>query len=283
MEGDTALFGASGEGHVAVVRYLVSEGKATVDLQHATQGMTPLFLAVNHNFLEVARILVLEGHASVDLTMACGTTPLCHAAEQGHVDIVRFLVLEGRATVDLQKPHYGITPLFEAVSSSHDVDVVRFLVVEGNARVDIPADFAAGECYPLLVASGQGNLDIVRCLVDDGKANIHQKNHFEFNAVQVAAANNHTSVVKYLVKRGADLDSEAASPYAFPGMHGTPLEIAQRTGASEAAEYLARKVRAQCCAQGKTQKCSRCEQVEYCSRACQTRHWRSHKPNCKRT
>ncbi len=30
-----------------------------------------------------------------------------------------------------------------------------------------------------------------------------------------------------------------------------------------------------------TKKCGRCTQVKYCSKICQTRHWKSHKSRCK--
>lgn len=73
-----------------------------------------MLTAVNHGRSEVVRWLIREGKASVDQADNAGKTPLYNAAYYGHAEIVQWLIGEGNASVD-QANDVGQTPLFAAV------------------------------------------------------------------------------------------------------------------------------------------------------------------------
>ena len=90
----TALFAASKNGHLEVVRLLL---QANADKDKAIfDGSTPLYKAAENGHWEVARLL-LEASADKDKATHDGATPLYIAAETGHWEIAR-LLLEANAT-----------------------------------------------------------------------------------------------------------------------------------------------------------------------------------------
>jgi len=50
----------------------------------------------------------------------------------------------------------------------------------------------------------------------------------------------------------------------------------------ETTDYLAKKRCGACGSLTNTKACGGCGRVSYCSRACQKKDWRAHKPVCKR-
>jgi ankyrin repeat protein len=95
-KGWTALHGASGSGHLPVVRYLLKKG-AMVDMGQSTRG-SALEWACTYGHVKVARLLLQHG-AIVDAVSGYHKTTLLHMASKAdHVEVVR-LLLEHRANI----------------------------------------------------------------------------------------------------------------------------------------------------------------------------------------
>ena len=92
--GNTPLHCACNSGHLAVVRYLVEDRGAQVDVRNSN-GFTPLHLACNNGHLAVVQYLVEEHGAHVDVRDNGDDTPLYVACCNGHLAVVS--IFGGRA------------------------------------------------------------------------------------------------------------------------------------------------------------------------------------------
>jgi len=88
----TPIFGACSFGSLDVVRYLINERGARIDVRNDF-GETPLFSACNRlsGDPEVARYLVTECGAQVDVEDNRGKSPLDYARSSYNVKMIKFL------------------------------------------------------------------------------------------------------------------------------------------------------------------------------------------------
>jgi len=85
------LFKAAGQGNIALVRYHLQQG-VDPNFQHAEYFSCPIFEAIRQGHLEVVRILVEEGNARIDVDEdLTDKTPLEVALEEGQHWIVDYL------------------------------------------------------------------------------------------------------------------------------------------------------------------------------------------------
>ena len=76
--------------------------------------------------------------------------------------------------------------------------------------------------YPLLIASGMGDLVRIRKLVEEG-IDVNASNSANLTALQVAAADGHFDIVQYLLQQGADrvkADNDGFSPLIWAARNG---------------------------------------------------------------
>lgn len=95
------------------------------------------------------------------------------------------------------------TSLVRAVKIS-DTDRVRTLMY---ANVDVNEKNYAG-ITPLTIAAEKGNMDIIKMLVEDGKANVNDKSSYGITPLISAAAAGNDEVVSYLISHGADVTAK---------------------------------------------------------------------------
>ena len=104
-------------------------------------------------------------------------------------------------------------------------DVISFLLNNQSTDVDISNKF--GET-PLMIASIEGNLPLVKTLVQDKKA---QLDHIGWTPLHYASSRGHLEVAQFLLANGAIVDSMS------PG-NTTPLMMAVQSGNEQLVKLL---------------------------------------------
>ena len=209
--GETALHIASIWGRVEAVRELLSgHGRAAnANLQEGVDGLTPLHMAVHCGHAAVVRALIREGGAVLDLRSNLGETPLHEAVSEGVslrgqvlVDVVRGLlsVESGRAVVDAVDD-YGCTALHYAAKKGR-IEAGRLLLAEGGAS---PMVVGINGITALHLAAAFGHLAFVQLLLENGAA-IDAKDGGGWTPLTFAVRNGQHGTVDLLLANGASVD-----------------------------------------------------------------------------
>ena len=124
--------------------------------------------------------------------------PLNYACISGHCGLVGQLIGAGADVNSVQ--HQGITALSWVCQHGH-FGVAKALL-DAGAAVDV-GDITDGQ-GPLLIAAGHGHLSIVKLLVRRG-ANVNQAMHDGDTALHFACQSGFVDVCEYLLDHGADI------------------------------------------------------------------------------
>ncbi|UKZ52676.1 hypothetical protein TrVGV298_006457 [Trichoderma virens] len=92
--------------------------------------------------------------------------------------------------------------LLEWAIEKDDAEMIKLLL---DDSIDLRAKDDTG-WNPLISASRNGQADIVRLIIDTGKADIDLKDNNGFTALSWAIKNNHEDVARLLLERGANVD-----------------------------------------------------------------------------
>ena len=200
-----------------------------------------VFIAISENNLDKVKTYFEEGgdiHEIEDTSSAdTRCNPLHYAVLHTRLEIVKYLVEKG-ADVNKMHSRNGYAPLHFAAKSSRSNNVAKWIVkylVENGARVNIKAGLQLNGPTPLDFASSINSLDIVKYLVEIGKAgvtdrslrhachwddlrllkylvnkggNVKSKTDDGETLLHYACEWSSLEIVKYLVKKGADVNSK---------------------------------------------------------------------------
>ena len=96
-----------------------------------------------------------------------------------------------------------------------ELEIVKYLVEEKRANINKKEE--KNGCNALHCASMYGHLGIVKYLVEEKGANINEKEQDGKTALHYASESGYLEIVKYLVEKGADLclKTNRSEKYAF--------------------------------------------------------------------
>ncbi|KAI2490607.1 serine/threonine kinase [Fragilaria crotonensis] len=194
--GATALYIASQNGHLEVVRELLQHDNVDVNLQCTDDGATALYMASQQGHLEVVRELLQHDNVDVNLQCTSGATALYTAIQNGHVEVVRKLLQIDNVDVNIQSTD-GTTALYIASQDGH-LEVVRELLQHDN--VDVNLQCTNDGTTALYMASQRGRLEVVRELLHHGKVEVNLQRKDGRTALHTASRNGHVELFRELLQ-----------------------------------------------------------------------------------
>jgi len=224
---------------------------ADVQKEESTHKGAALGIAADKGYGKIVRMLVAR-EANLEQRNKCGWTALHMAVNHNHEEIVEFLIEKGASTSNYSEK--GFTPIMKAVECNY-VKVLKMLLFCAQTKqqhVDI--------------MSGQG-----------------------FTALFYAVHDNRPQCLLELLKAGATHTTrfywpELGDLLTYEGLatHYKHSHLAQLI------KNFSMPFENGCVACGSEQKklvkCGRCLAAQYCSRACQEKHWKfmGHRYDCKK-
>lgn len=232
-EKKTPLYYACVGNHTGVAEYLLGKG-VRADGDASSKESSPLMHAVNHLNWELVELLVGAG-ADVNYVDMTGLSVLSNAIERENIHMMEYFLQRG-ATVE-QCRHQGClaTSIPFLVVVRDDPEVVKLFIEHGmsvkyttnvmsilcqavilghNRTVNMLLENGAlpekdNTFYiPLLLAARNGDIEIVRDLLDHGDL-VNKTDKNERSALLEAAQNGEGDTVELLLSRGANIHQES--------------------------------------------------------------------------
>lgn len=222
---NNALFEASANGHLEVVRWLVKHGvnvdslnpyvKSDLDarfnlLIDSRFGFSALSIAAYNGHLEVVKYLILVGKANIKLSAKNGNychtkrvnkgdTALLLAAKGGRISVVRWLFTEH--LVDIGSENTNGDNCLTIATASNQLKMIMWLI-----HVHKPdLNFQNTDMQSVLViAAYWGHVKIVQYLLTQPGIKINHPGYGGVTALHQAAYHGHLRIIRLLVKVGAD-------------------------------------------------------------------------------
>jgi ankyrin repeat protein len=251
-DGMTALHWAAYRDDLPMAEILLA-AKANPELETRVGAVTSLILAARNGSAPMIAALLKAG-ADPSKAASTGGSPLMAAATAGNVDAVKTL-LDAGADLNARERTNGQTALMFAAWEDR-ADAIRLLIARGAhpglttfvTLLDEPqfdddglpiarrkgqqsgGNSVMGGMTALLFAARDGNLEGVKALVESG-ADVNQMSGGDASsAINIAIANGHYTVGKYLLDHGADpnlANLDGLTPlYATVNMRFAPVSWA---------------------------------------------------------
>ena len=235
VEVDKTLIWAAQNNHLNLVRYLVEKGGANVVVKNQLRYIA-LVHAAQNNHLNMVKDLVEEYVGNVEAKNRLIYEALKHAAQKGHLDIIRYFV-EKEANVEEKD-----ILIYKALEhATGHLKIVIYLIKECGTNVDSKKDFVfmaqmwahpndrlniirhfKNELYQsgflnqiLLFSARNGHSEIVKCLVEECKANVEAKDGNGNTALDFALEYRKVDTAKYLRDKGASLNENSMKRIEF--------------------------------------------------------------------
>ena len=190
---------AAKQGKLYSVQYLLEQNLAKIESLDDHE-CTPLHCACNNGHLDIVQYLIGQKGANKEAKDSNGYKPLHCACINGYLDIVEYLVKKQDVDRDsLSKFDYA--PIHYACMRGQ-IEIVKFLCQKDVCLKYIYSN-PKGKKTILQCAAWQGNIDIVKFLVESG-ANVNGRGENKSTPLMEAATYGHKDVIIYLLKHGAN-------------------------------------------------------------------------------
>ncbi|XP_014775454.1 alpha-latrocrustotoxin-Lt1a [Octopus bimaculoides] len=199
-EGQTPLLQACNCGFTDIVRFLISEG-SHVNLSRNHNDERALHIAAGAGHIEVVRVLLEESRANIEiqtLLLQGGMTPLHKAVRNGHLDVVRYLCEKG-ANVEARDVD-NKRPIHMAIDT--DAPQILQVLIDNNADVNATDKFGSS---PLHYAIQMKSLEMVKMLLETERVNLNQPNRRGDYPLHLAVNRRSEAITLALVKAGCNI------------------------------------------------------------------------------
>lgn len=178
---------AAATGNASELQWLLDQG---IDPNMSDYDLrTPLHLAAEECHMQCVEVL-LKCEADVNAADRWGTTPLGGIEALMHVSEDTGRVVE---VAELLRKAGG--------------EVSMFLLPGVDENQPLTRRLSKNPKFELIQAASDGDLAMVRRLLESGTCSVNAVDHDSRCALHRASANGHLAVVKYLVEHGADVNS----------------------------------------------------------------------------
>ncbi|XP_052228466.1 E3 ubiquitin-protein ligase MIB2-like isoform X2 [Dreissena polymorpha] len=223
-QGLTALTIASHEGHTRVAELLLAAG-ADVNLAD-DKGHTALMTALSRSKEDIALLLIRFG-ADINMRNKTGSSTL-HLCASGQANKVLEVLLQQTPDLNVQDDIRGDTPLNIAILAEN-TDGALMLLAEQTIQLDIP-NKTGHTAFTLAVM--RGNERIVKAIVERSPDLVILHSPVGgYNVLHVAAANDHSEVIKILLQANANVNKLSKQDFI-------PLHLSCKEGYFKSAKLL---------------------------------------------
>ncbi|XP_055599771.1 serine/threonine-protein phosphatase 6 regulatory ankyrin repeat subunit A isoform X3 [Uranotaenia lowii] len=227
-EGRSALHLAAEHGYLQVCDALITN-KAFINSKSRV-GRTALHLAAMNGYTELVKFLIRDHNAVVDILTLRKQTPLHLAAASGQMNVCK-LLLELGANIDATDD-VGQKPIHVAAQNNYSEVAKLFLQQHPNLVMATSKD--GNTCAHIAAMQGSVRV-IEELMKFDRNGVISTRNKLtDSTPLQLAAEGGHADVVKVLVRAGASCTDENKSGFTAVHMaakngHGQVLEVMRST------------------------------------------------------
>jgi len=173
---------------------------------------------------------LLEYISDLEVRDGIGWTPLMSAVNRGSRENVKLLLAHG---AKINCDHCKGLSLIADAMAFNDIELIK-LLIENGAEVHNTESLVDGENtgYPLLhYAVDDGQMDMVKILIEKGKAPLNTHDELGWCPLHIAAGHGYLEICQLLVLKGADINAKDKDG-------NTPLAWARQMEATNVTSFL---------------------------------------------
>ncbi|XP_048257810.1 serine/threonine-protein phosphatase 6 regulatory ankyrin repeat subunit A-like [Haliotis rufescens] len=226
-DGSNVLHLACVNGHVDVVKYLLSQDTVNIN-SRGWRKRTPMMRAAEEGYKEVVELLVSKG-ADASLVDKRGNNLLHLACQRGQMELVKYIVSQDMVDIN-RRGLKKRSPVMIAAESGHK-EVVELLV---NKGADASLMDKKGNNI-LHLACQMGHVEVVKYVLSQDIVDINSRGWKTKTPMMMAAEEGHKEVVELLLNKGTD-------PSLVDKRGNNILHLACQNGQMEVVKYIVSKV-----------------------------------------
>lgn len=237
IKGNTPTHIAAENGNLDILKLLIDKD-VNIEAENNNE-CTPLHLAAKNGHAEAFQFLI-KNRSNYRAIDKYSNNTLHYAVKGGSLDIVELLLERGfnkdTRNNNSKNIHMGVTPLQIAVKKGH-LEIVKTLIKSGaNFKVLIQYNTQSinKENNPLHTAARKGYTEIANYLVLEKQMDVNARNDWDLTPLHFAAINGNLDIVKLLIDNRANVEAKSSTYYYT----STPLSLAVLNGYLDVADVL---------------------------------------------